>query len=337
MADTVANRPIHRIDAALISLEPRGLGHYVTEEKIMIDTRGMERRGRNAERARFGFTLIELLVVIAIIALLAAILFPAFARARENARRASCQSNLKQLGIGFQMYLQDYDEKYPIGLVQEQGNAAVGYPGWGPNCVSYQGNYYYDFGLGWGGQVYPYIKSSQIFECPDDPTKPAAGTGGTTLVPVSYAINMDIDRCDSGGIAGAGTLLTAPSLTVLLSEAQGDTANIQDPMEVGSTQGYIDNSPSVNGESGENSESVLMATGYPSNYLALYEAAYFTGPIGVHLNGSNYLLADGHVKWYLGTNVSAGAAATSPTAPQQVGGNAGGTQSNSAQITYSPI
>lgn len=61
------------------------------------------------------FTLIELLVVIAIITLLAAILFPVFARARENARRSSCQSNLKQIGIGIAQYTQDYDEKMPLG------------------------------------------------------------------------------------------------------------------------------------------------------------------------------------------------------------------------------
>jgi prepilin-type N-terminal cleavage/methylation domain-containing protein len=67
--------------------------------------------GRNSVQA--GFTLIELLVVIAIIAILAAILFPVFARARENARRASCQSNLKQLGLAVMQYAQDYDEYYP--------------------------------------------------------------------------------------------------------------------------------------------------------------------------------------------------------------------------------
>src|ERR1043165_2296074 len=63
--------------------------------------------------ARSGFTLVELLVVIAIIALLSAILFPVFSRARENARRSSCQSNLKQLGLGILQYTQDYDEKFP--------------------------------------------------------------------------------------------------------------------------------------------------------------------------------------------------------------------------------
>ena len=66
---------------------------------------------------KMGFTLIELLVVIAIISILAAILFPAFARARENARRASCQSNLKQIGLGIFQYTQDYDERLPATAV----------------------------------------------------------------------------------------------------------------------------------------------------------------------------------------------------------------------------
>ena len=67
------------------------------------------------QKHRRGFTLIELLVVIAIISLLAAILFPVFSRARENARRSSCLSNLKQIGLGMMQYTQDYDERYPMG------------------------------------------------------------------------------------------------------------------------------------------------------------------------------------------------------------------------------
>src|SRR5438105_732485 len=65
-------------------------------------------------KGRNGFTLIELLVVIAIIAILAAILFPVFARARDNARRSACQSNLKQIGLGVLQYVQDYDERLPL-------------------------------------------------------------------------------------------------------------------------------------------------------------------------------------------------------------------------------
>src|SRR5471032_2605405 len=74
-------------------------------------------RRRQSSVRSIGFTLIEILVVIAIIAILAAILFPAFARARENARRASCQSNLKQIGIGMTQYCQDYDERLPMGVI----------------------------------------------------------------------------------------------------------------------------------------------------------------------------------------------------------------------------
>src|ERR1700744_4258814 len=105
--------------------------------------------GRSENRK--GFTLIELLVVIAIIAILAGILFPVFARARENARRASCQSNLHQLGLGMLQYTQDHDERFPAGIP----NSGAG----GANDIS---------GAGWGESIYPYVKSAQIFVCPDD-------------------------------------------------------------------------------------------------------------------------------------------------------------------------
>ena len=91
------------------------------------------------------FTLIELLVVIAIIAILAAILFPVFARARENARRSSCMSNLKQIGLGTMQYTQDYDEYLPN---DNYGNALTD--------------------AKWMDVVYPYIKSEQLFTCPSD-------------------------------------------------------------------------------------------------------------------------------------------------------------------------
>lgn len=97
-----------------------------------------------------GFTLIELLVVIAIIAILAAILFPVFGRARENARRSSCQSNTKQILLGFKQYTQDYDELFPVASTGVAATAASAYM------------------TGWAGSIQPYLKSSQIFQCPSE-------------------------------------------------------------------------------------------------------------------------------------------------------------------------
>ncbi len=97
---------------------------------------------------RRGFTLIELLVVIAIIAILAAILFPVFAKAREKARQSSCLSNVKQVMLAFMQYKQDYDEKWP--LMFWSGTTSR----WEP------------FNVWWGGEIQPYVKNSQIFICP---------------------------------------------------------------------------------------------------------------------------------------------------------------------------
>src|SRR5947209_2550449 len=120
-------------------------------------------------RARNGFTLIELLVVIAIIAILAAILFPVFAQARESARLTSCLSNIKQLGLAWTMYAQDYDETMPlsrsVGYHDAAGNGSPDDCAYiDPNNPGSMAKYVPR--INWRGETYPYIKNKQLHRCP---------------------------------------------------------------------------------------------------------------------------------------------------------------------------
>ena len=154
-----------------------------------------------------GFTLIELLVVIAIIAILAAILFPVFQKVRENARRTSCASNEKQLGLAFIQYTQDGDEQYPPITIHDN-----------PNNKD-QSN--------WAQEIYPYVKSVDVFKCPDNPQGSAfkgdqatsmgyAGSipnyqysepcpNGAPALPQSYAYNYHIAQSYNAFPQAAGT------------------------------------------------------------------------------------------------------------------------------------
>src|SRR5205085_4778322 len=129
---------------------------------------GLSERRRVMRRRRYpGFTLIELLVVIAIIAILAAILFPVFAQAREKARQAGCLSNLKQIGLAAQMYAQDYEERLPG---TELGEGA--------------GEYY------WLEMLSPYTKNREIFHCPSAAVKTGFQVSGVSEeFSFSYAMN----------------------------------------------------------------------------------------------------------------------------------------------------
>ncbi|MDR3708605.1 MAG: DUF1559 domain-containing protein [Capsulimonadaceae bacterium] len=264
-----------------------------------------------------GFTLIELLVVIAIIAILAAILFPVFATAREKARQTACISNLKQLGLGFMQYVQDYDETFPNG------------------CNVFAN------GSGWAGEVYPFVKSTQVFICPSDT--------GANIPVTSYAYNSSFVQNGSAipGHSGAyypqgisSAKCDMPSRSVLLFEVQnagGATANIYrlDAPQYGpngcnadicadsngwsydghspSGTGNPDGIPSVatkydlNGQGASSTASntnMRYATGYMQ--WASPNPAAFTATTGRHSNTANFLLADGHVKNLQPSQVVAG-------------------------------
>jgi len=278
---------------------------------------------------RSAFTLIELLVVIAIIAILAAILFPVFAKVREKARQTSCTSNMKQIGLAFVQYAQDNDETFPVG---------------GNTFGNGQGG-----GGGWAGRVYSYVKSAGVYKCPDDPT----GTDNSVnppRVPVSYAYNSAIANLP------ALASLNAPASTVMLFEVQGPIADVTDPVRdmpygVG-YNGYYGYKSSASGNGGDSGGPGWLDWYFGGTYAGgmpnkggygnppCKEAPQWYTNEPVHTGGSNFAFADGHVKYTLGARVSPGAPAGSPTNPQSNGcGNAAGTDALSTGgfvATFSP-
>jgi prepilin-type N-terminal cleavage/methylation domain-containing protein/prepilin-type processing-associated H-X9-DG protein len=232
----------------------------------------------HATQRRKGFTLIELLVVIAIIALLAAILFPVFARARENARRSACQSNLKQIMVGVMQYVQDYDEMYP--------------PAWnrpdGTNTTM------------WYQLTQPYIKSTQIFQCPSDSNKTAMSFASATAPPgfvprfhFSYSRNWDtMDNNETVGIAIADLDNSAGVVFMTDGGLRITTPGVAD-ISMPKKDGCLFLASST-GATTKNSDKSGNVTGTDGNW---------GGPAPRHLETANVAFCDGHVKamkttWY---------------------------------------
>ena len=163
---------------------------------------------QSARRAP-AFTLVELLVVIAIIGILAAILFPVFARARENARRASCQSNAKQILLGMMQYTQDYDEHLPLqSFVENVPGAPFGAGNVGENVL-------------WNQTVQPYLKSIQIFQCPSSSVPIDTVDVWPDPNPVGYIKPFHTDYLATNALLYVGSSLSiiqSPSTTVLLAD-----------------------------------------------------------------------------------------------------------------------
>ncbi len=219
---------------------------------------------------RTGFTLIELLVVIAIIAILAAILFPVFARARENARRTSCASNLKQIGLGMMQYVQDYDGKYfwrCYGPDVDDKKAPVNYEAcqiyWGPNGATGPTS----------GFLQPYVKNTQVFSCPSG--------NATTAYPSGYAYNL-VAGIPAGYLTGGATELNEATL-----DRASEMIAFYDT--TWALQGYPPAANSWDSGSGWNVNFCKVAGQSPCLTANLH--------YGRHFDGANASYMDGHVKW----------------------------------------
>ena len=248
-----------------------------------------------------GFTLIELLVVIAIIAILAAILFPVFQKVRENARRAACLSNLKQIGLAVTQYYQDNDEKGPSG--------------WDPSgrCS------------GWGWQIYSYVKSTGAYACPDD----------SLVTPGASSYGMNANLCDgsnnAGGSFGGATgraisQFSSPTQTVLFFEIQngkntgGYDVSLNDPTNFKADNSNGNNGMTASGigwggdydPNGKGAQTVAAATAdglrYATGFLGGWSShsAEFAAVQGRHSDGANYLMVDQHAKFIRPSSISAG-------------------------------
>ena len=293
---------------------------------------------QTASTRRSGFTLIELLVVIAIIAILAAILFPVFQKVRENARRTACLSNEKQIGLAIMQYNQDNDETMPPGRTN------------------------YGSAKGWACQVYPYVKSVGAFQCPDD------GSVGKHATSFGLNSNFNYTTYVAGAPIQSATLpqFNSPAKTVVLFEVANSGGNNTDYDITNIADGYVnatrlnsdfayggcsaagngyggDYSPDGNNSStsaGATATTMKYATGYLRGSLPLAvpggtSGGNFTGPLGRHTDGSNFLMADGHAKFLRPSAVSAGQATDSTNNPYYLCGGPY-TGGNNAATTVCP-
>jgi prepilin-type N-terminal cleavage/methylation domain-containing protein/prepilin-type processing-associated H-X9-DG protein len=243
-----------------------------------------------AARLRAAFTLIELLVVVAIIAVLAAILFPVFAKAREKARQVSCASNMRQIGTALTMYLQDYDGRFP------QEHPACANPAVGVAPVGdFDGS---DEAIDYGSpfeKIIPYLghenaagtsaQTEKLFLCPDDgdphgtaiancANNPSTPQPGIT----SYLVNAYF----LFGLADAA--VTVPASTIYVAERNGAFCDVHIHPWLGEIYDSAGKTGAIHGNT-------------PDNNPYVSTDGQFAVASERHTQGANYVFADGHVKW----------------------------------------
>ena len=244
-------------------------------------------------RRASGFTLIELLVVIAIIAILAAILFPVFAKARENARRTAGLSNLKQIGLGMSQYLQDNDSSYPNTVTERQGTSYYGATDTAAGVAQYSIR----------ANLQPYIKSTQLFK---DSSAPAWQDGVTqnapgAWYPTDYGFNNNEGNFPAAASSAQITWFKAnPTFGF---NALTNESLINKPAEfviaADAARPNNPNNPSRGGlycfDGGNITTNAADGT-FPFKGGVPYSVSQ-SGPSIRHLGGTLFLFSDGHVKW----------------------------------------
>ena len=227
---------------------------------------------------RFGFTLVEVLVVVTIIALIAALLFPVFERARAQARKATCQSNLKQIGLAFQQYTQDYDGKLPPSKAGSH-LTAEGYMVTGIR----------EYAL---TRLMPYVKNAQIFRCPEDTLVKGGAmvTGDSTYARISY-VPVGKNENPGGGSPARWGLFDGPGVISGSGTPVGvSIAEVVAPAETISLAECVSTPPGYNAL-----PHVERGDATPSSGLSFFAGDFLSAS---HNGGANYLFADGHVKWF---------------------------------------
>ena len=263
--------------------------------------KAMDQRSHSRSRGKAAFTLIELLVVIAIIAILAAILFPVFQKVRENARRAACISNMKQIALGMVMYVGDFDETWPARTITL-----------GPSDSIYASEPYQS----WAFADQPYIKSSGVWQCPDDKSNFGFGHDWHAYndIAKSYAVveqdhaantpgNAGSTAIFSFGDAGAGPTPNLKITEAMISEPTNTIWLVESGFlydNTGACGGVNPGDPCQDASNAEAHDNPFFYVGNRQNWLnSMTNNTHDANNVisNYHNGGSNWGYGDGHVKW----------------------------------------